>query len=467
MDYLIRLVQVHGSFRKPEIEAIAEACGLNLEILSYADDSPCCLIRLDSESSARALIHRSVLGKAIYELWGVGTDYAALHADVRRRTSHLWAQYRTCSFRFYVQSYRGKRSGASQLQIIESFSYLGFRGAIQMADADAQFCVLEDWLRGATEPRRVYFGRWIPQTSAREAVNVYDLKKRDYIARTSMDSELALVTANMVLAGPGKVLYDPFVGTGSFPVACAHFGAVTLGSDIDGRTIRGADGVDLRANFRQYGLEGKWAGGFVADLTNSPVRRARWLDGIVCDPPYGIREGLRVLGQRDPEKGREPVLIDGKQAYLQPAYVPPKKPYSFVSMLDDILQFSASMLVDKGRLSLWMPTANDEMEEFPIPSHPALELVSVCIQPFNKWSRRLLTYRRLPDSETLQSSTIHPQKQTEIKGLRNADDLNPFRKRYFERFRSVAETEANGKGPYISRREDAASVGVQNVLSGV
>jgi tRNA (guanine10-N2)-methyltransferase len=68
----------------------------------------------------------------------------------------------------------------------------------------------------------------------------------------------------------------------------------------------------------------------------------------------------------------------------KPTYVPPKKPYSFLVMLDDILSFAAETLVDEGRLSFWMPTANDEDQEIPVPSHPHMEVVSVCTQPFNK-----------------------------------------------------------------------------------
>ncbi len=69
-------------------------------------------------------------------------------------------------------------------------------------------------------------------------------------------------------------------------------------------------------------------------------------------------------------------------------YVAPKKPYSFEAMLDDILEFAASTLVDNGRLSMWMPTANEEDVEIEIPQNQRLEVVSVCIQPFNKceWS---------------------------------------------------------------------------------
>ena len=54
-----------------------------------------------------------------------------------------------------------------------------------------------------------------------------------------MDAELALVTVTLALAGPGKLFFDPFVGTGGFMVAAAELGAVTLGSDIDGRSYRG------------------------------------------------------------------------------------------------------------------------------------------------------------------------------------------------------------------------------------
>lgn len=53
-------------------------------------------------------------------------------------------------------------------------------------------------------------------------------------------------------------------------------------------------------------------------------------------------------------------------------------------MLHDILAFAGESLVDNGRLSFWMPTANDEAQEIAIPEHPCLEIVVVCVQVFNK-----------------------------------------------------------------------------------
>jgi tRNA (guanine10-N2)-methyltransferase len=186
-----------------------------------------------------------------------------------------------------------------------------------MRGADETFCVFEEWDGSGTTLKQVWMGRLIARGS-RDAIATYDLKKRCYISTTSMDAELALLTANLTFAAPGKLIYDPFVGTGSFLVAAAHFGAYVAGSDIDGRAVRGKDGKrDVKANFKQYGLEGRLLDIWVADLTNSPLRTGRWLDGILCDPPYGVREGLKVLGTRDRERVKEVIFLgNGEAAHL-------------------------------------------------------------------------------------------------------------------------------------------------------
>ena len=37
MEYLIRFVQVHETFRKPEIEALADLAGIDVEFLDYSE----------------------------------------------------------------------------------------------------------------------------------------------------------------------------------------------------------------------------------------------------------------------------------------------------------------------------------------------------------------------------------------------------------------------------------------------
>jgi len=323
------------------------------------------------------------------------------------------------------------------------------------------------------EPKRFFFSRLLA-ASSRDVVARYDLKKRFYISTTSMDAELALVTANLALAGTGKVHYDPFTGTGSFPIACAHFGSCVLGSDLDGRSIRGAgkskgkgatkEQRSVRGNFGQYGLLANYLDGFVADLTNSPLRSGRdvaspspvtviqsadvmrgmeiagrWIDGICCDPPYGVREGLKVLGSVKEELQSEVMLKDGRPAHLVEGYIPPKRAYSFEAMLADILSFAFHTLVDGGRLCMWMPTANDEDMELAIPKHPGLKLMASCVQEFNKWSRRLLTWQRLGDVDVDWEEVAKWERSDGLK-TGTADELNQFRRKFFEGFKEQQDS---------------------------
>lgn len=128
----------------------------------------------------------------------------------------------------------------------------------------------------------------------------------------------------------------------------------------------------------------------------------------------------------------------------RPGYIAPKKPYGFEALQNDILDFAAQTLVSDGRLSMWMPTASDEDVEFPIPMHPNLQVLSVSVQPFNNCmlrhllvfysaklilflgSRRLITYRRLPEGEV--SDVSLARSKADDLGM-SADDLNAFRRK--------------------------------------
>jgi tRNA (guanine10-N2)-methyltransferase len=70
-----------------------------------------------------------------------------------------------------------------------------------------------------------------------------------------MEAEMSFLMAGQALVGdrnpqfiragaknqpaPGKLMYDPFVGTGSMLYSLAHWGAYVFGSDIDGRQPKG------------------------------------------------------------------------------------------------------------------------------------------------------------------------------------------------------------------------------------
>ncbi|GMI83918.1 tRNA modification 11 [Hibiscus trionum] len=63
---------------------------------------------------------------------------------------------------------------------------------------------------------------------------------------------MAFLMANQARAASGKLVYDPFVGTDSIVVSAAHFGAITMGANIDIRVVLDGRGPDCNvwSNFQ-------------------------------------------------------------------------------------------------------------------------------------------------------------------------------------------------------------------------
>lgn len=55
----------------------------------------------------------------------------------------------------------------------------------------------------------------IAEGTARRLISHFDVKKRAYYGTTSMEAEMSLLMANQAQSAPSKLIYDPFVGTGS------------------------------------------------------------------------------------------------------------------------------------------------------------------------------------------------------------------------------------------------------------
>ncbi|RCH79166.1 hypothetical protein CU098_001341, partial [Rhizopus stolonifer] len=400
--FLVQFAQFHEEFRLPELLALADLEKVNIgyEPTNYSLENPFFKIELESAKDAQKLIKRAILIKYIFELWGEGKDYDKVHEQIKGAPER-WDEYMTCSFKFVVSAFGSTISAKEQLRTINSFSYLGFQGPIDMKTPDAQFHVLEDYgcenananSKPVLEPIYIYMGKLVA-TGSRELVNKYNLKKRKYLGTTSMDAELSLVMANQALAAPGKLVYDPFVGTGSFLFTCAHFGAYTLGSDIDGRQIRGKGKAGIYSNVEQYNLQGRVLDTLVFDVCHSPWRSHEWIDAIVTDPPYGVRAGAKTLGRND---GKELAMrsYEGVLMHTREDYYPPTKPYEMSEVLDDLLRFSAQHLVLGGRLVYWLPTVVDEYSITDLPEHPCMTLVSNSEQNFGQWSRRLITMKKI------------------------------------------------------------------------
>ncbi|KAJ1304737.1 hypothetical protein OPQ81_005875 [Rhizoctonia solani] len=437
--YLIHFAVTHAEFRIPELLSVAKCNGFDVVLPSESDidnTRPFLTVEMDKDEHVKVLAQRCILIKAIYELWARGGSYDELHA-MNKRNRKIWdtEMYQSARFRFNVMAYSHTISKERQRDIMNSFAYMGYQGKIDMNNPEFIMACIEEypesygWSRHKRqvdgEFRQVVFGRLIAEGTARKLIAAFDVKKRSYYGNTSMEAEISLLMANQTLAAPGKLIYDPFVGTGSMLYTAAHFGALVFGSDIDGRQMRGKDttpGIQKAA--AQYG----------------PLRRGGLFDAIVTDPPYGVRAGAKRLGRKDGQEMRtEPlVLQDGTLSHTHKTYVPPTKPYELSALASDLVELARYLLVPGGRLVFFLPTVTDDYAPVDIPSCEGMYLVANSLQNFGKWGRRLITMEKVTKEE-------YPAPTFGLEEPANGHTpahMN-FRDKYFKGFRKGDEVDTN------------------------
>lgn len=536
---------------------VSEACTSN-----YRPDlrRPFALAHLPDDESAVQLLQRCVSLRSIWAYWSHGDTYAELHARNREEDNRSrWCRHvdaKVCpSWKAHVFSFSYTISDKRKVDIIQSFAYMDFKGRIQLKEPEMRWGVMEEYIpievwpgsardtlrnhpgesaadgtvypeMGDQDPRlvQIFAGRRIDVKSApqhesgAQAVRKYsdpsqegqvglarslierlNLKKRVYIGNTSMESEMSLLMASMALAGPGKVIYDPFAGTGSMLYASAVFGAMALGSDIDGRPMRGkanlkdkhiATGIVKSAT--QYGVQDRILDTVVFDMTQPPWRknlldpihpvpltsRLGVVDGIVADPPYGVRAGAKRLGKRDPEKQRsDPFWMpdglgagQGCWSHERSDYVPPTRPYHLEDLVNDLMDYAYTLLPDGGRLVFWLPSMIDPDEDgdealtedgegrskatashqrsvsIDLPQHKRgagqgrMRMIHYSLQDFGRWGRWLITMEKVSAENDVDDQGLRELEQRmgelgknkDERGIYRADrDPLEFRNRYY------------------------------------
>nr|GMC81325.1 tRNA (guanine(10)-N2)-methyltransferase homolog [Ipomoea batatas] len=403
-------------YRRPEVESLAQLFGafdddqrsgasehyLEWRLPQhYHPDSPFHFVNLPSEEIARNVANRSILVKGIYELWGEGSSLEELEEAIKNYPDEQKLPYLTSdsTFKIIVDSFGKVISFQEQNDRIQALSYIPFQGRVNLRNPDHKFYLIETDNYGSNNglppivQRRVFFGREIGAAD-RKLLPTYQLKSRTYLGPTAMDAEMAFLMANQAQVKHGKLVYDPFVGTGSILVAAAHYGAMTMGADIDIRVVRDGRGPDCNvwSNFKQYGLQMPVAL-LRADNNLPPWRPGlkEVFDAIICDPPYGVRAGGRKSGGRKLLKGVvDPYTVpDDKRT----DHIPSTASYSLVECVHDLLDLAARMLVMGGRLVYFFPVLRDDESITPtFPEHPCFRLVASSEQILSlRYSRVLLT----------------------------------------------------------------------------
>ncbi|KNE90481.1 hypothetical protein PSTG_16099 [Puccinia striiformis f. sp. tritici PST-78] len=458
--YIIIFAQAYEEFRLPELESIDVLFNLGIDYLGLEIDiyRPYMKIGLENEEKARLLGSRAILIKHIIRHWADAPSYPELHL-LNQENESLWGGYAEIhTFKVTVNSYKATLSQTRKKEIIESLSYMAFKGEIILQDPQVEIMISEEHY-SAPDPssdnptpnigidqvlrmtniqlRRIWLGQKICD-GQRNLVDKFDLKKRIYIGNTSMEAGLSLLMANQGLVGPGSLVNDPFTGTGSMLYASAWYGAYVFGSDIDGRPMRGKE-HSINDSAKQYGVSQNLLDCAVFDMTQNPWRTGEIFDAIICDREYGVRAGAKRLGRKDESKLRsEPYkLPDGTWSHEKPDYVPPSKPWEMSEVLDGLLLFASRMLKPNGRLVYWLPTASQDYNHSDLPHLDGLKLIANSCQDFGKWQRRLITMQKEdPDQLDTSSELLDDFKDLKI------DDSSPppllghrhFRDKYMKGF---------------------------------
>eukprot|EP01103_Thecamoeba_quadrilineata_P014513 TRINITY_DN4344_c0_g1_i1.p1 TRINITY_DN4344_c0_g1~~TRINITY_DN4344_c0_g1_i1.p1 ORF type:complete len:384 (-),score=63.36 TRINITY_DN4344_c0_g1_i1:8-1159(-) len=355
--YLCYFFHAHLDFRLPELESVALLTGSPLKILQpISNSSPFLMIDLPSDDYVKLIASRAILVKGIFEVWGRGTNYEEL-LDSFRQYPVSDAEKFLCpgkTFKMKVKAFGKSFPIPEQKAIINKFTNTPFtKGKVSLKNPTTKFWVVEEvgeYLPINTLPKQILLLREIAK-GQKKLVDRYTLKKRKYLGTTSMDAQLSLVLANQAHAQSGSFIYDPFVGTGSLLITCSHFGAITIGSDINPQCLRGkTENCNVKANFLQYQISSRLLDLFVHDHSISLWRPIPIFDAIVSDPPYGIREGARKIG-RNPADTRQREIPEE----LRETHVPTSVEYSQGEIFSELVLFAAKMLKVGGRLVFWFP----------------------------------------------------------------------------------------------------------------
>ncbi|KAJ3861827.1 hypothetical protein EV359DRAFT_83946 [Lentinula novae-zelandiae] len=223
----------------------------------------------------------------------------------------------------------------------------------------------------------------------------------------------------------------------------AYFGAQVMGSDIDGRQMRGKQTTP--SVFRaasQYGVTPRIIDICTFDVTNNPWRCGGLFDAITD----GVRAGAKRLGRKKELDADRLALYHEHRTNPRPddsPYIPPTRPYELSDLAVDLVLLARYLLKPGGRLVFFLPTVTDQYEEVDIYTMlcDGMEVIANSLQDFGSWGRRLVTIRKV-------TSELYPPPDFSIRDSEGEDETQHvpahrhFREKYFQGFKKADEVEA-------------------------
>ena len=220
--YLCYFLHRHLDFRREELQALADMAGCGGEIKwrephGGVDHSPFWKVYIPTEALAVEICRRSILTRALIEVWGEGDSQEELNASVKAFPDANKAPYiaENTTFKVCVEDFGKTEHGTEKnpwshvvARIDALKPVLEFKGRARMKGPEHIFWSVEsahpNALKGVPSdiPPRMYFGR-VVASGDRSPLSKYELRKRRYLGPTSMDVEMGLIMCNMIQARPG------------------------------------------------------------------------------------------------------------------------------------------------------------------------------------------------------------------------------------------------------------------------
>ncbi|XP_003738553.1 tRNA (guanine(10)-N2)-methyltransferase homolog [Galendromus occidentalis] len=450
--YLIWFVHEHVEFRHAELQSLIELLGAKLEFLERKIDGrrlwmvdtseefvepPWMIVACEELEHILNICRRSILIRYVIELYAQGESFEEVVNELKQQDIEAHDDL----FKFEVEAFgRRKISREEKVAKMERLSFLPLNGSVSLKDYKHAYYIIEYYGQENNvfreNPLRVFFGRLVAE-GRRDLVDWLSLKKRLFIANTSMDPTLSIVMSNMAKSKEADLVFDPFVGSASLLVAAALHGAYVLGMDIDFLLLHGRAkpsrckvekrqaGESVYNNLKQYGVEKKYLDVIVGD-SSLPVLRHLTMNAILTDPPYGIRESTERIGTRKNKYG-------GLNHAPEDHY-PSKVSYNLDEVVRDLMKFSAATLPIGGRLVFWIPVFREDFirdldRGKACPKHPCFSMVACSEQRLTTHSSRMLfTFEKVKE---LEESDL--QKLSDP-SLSLDQDQQSFRDKYFGKY---------------------------------
>ncbi|TKR80907.1 hypothetical protein L596_014888 [Steinernema carpocapsae] len=367
--YVFVFSHQHLGFRVAELESICALFGISLTPVSDLAKAHVCIVEVESDADVARILSRSILLRSAYELFEEADDYDQLYkriGEAKDRFERFNEPSQSFAFRVRRNGRKADGSYISQ-RVGELGKVLPLdKSIVDLGNALNSFTLVEEFLHSkAKEAHKIYFGRLIGHGQGTLKAT-YNLQDRMYIGNTTMDPELAFIQANIVKAGPGSLVLDPFCGTGGLVLPCAHFASAVFGTEINymvakavGKSSRQGvkyltENESLRANFDQYGTSHFFQSLLIADASQHEIWHSSRtssgiFDALIADPPYGVREKSRKVGHK--ERKEHWTLPSGEHEQR----FPEKSKYDLCEVFLDLLNLAARVLVVGGRIAYWFP----------------------------------------------------------------------------------------------------------------